>query len=362
MKRKQWVNILKVALFLAIGLIILYLVYEKQNAAYQEQCAIDGIPADECNLIKKVFRDFSSINLWWIAAVWLAFMLSNLSRALRWNQLLQPLGFHTKTYNSFFSIMLGYFANLGFPRVGEVVRGGALARYEGIPLAKVMGTIVVDRVVDVLCLAGVFLLAFAIEFDVLYSYISQAVSGKSESASGLSWQYIAGGILIALVFGLYLFRNQIRKLGIWMKLVEIWKSFVEGLQTVRRLRHPGVFVLHSIFIWLMYYLMTYLSFFAFEPTSGLSPVVALMVFVFGTLGIVIPSPGGMGTYHYLTVVALSIYGVTGGDGFSFANILFFSVQIFCNVSFGILALILLPLLNKGRLDEIAIPTSSIEEQ
>ena len=96
----------------------------------------------------------------------------------------------------------------------------------------------------------------------------------------------------------------------------------------------------------MYFVMTYLCFFAFEPTAYLVPIVGLIVFVFGGWGVVIPSPGGMGTYHFLAQTALSMYGISGEDGFSWANISFFSIQLGCNISIGILALLLLPWLNK----------------
>lgn len=97
----------------------------------------------------------------------------------------------------------------------------------------------------------------------------------------------------------------------------------------------------------MYFAMTYLSFFAFGPTAHLAPIAGLIVFVFGGWGIVIPSPGGMGTYHYLAQVALAMYGVNGDDGFSWANISFFSIQLGCNISIGIIALILLPIINRN---------------
>jgi len=106
------------------------------------------------------------------------------------------------------------------------------------------------------------------------------------------------------------------------------------------------FVFHSILIWFCYFAMTYVIFFAFKPTEHLGPVAGLVVFVFGTLGIVFPSPGGMGSYHFLVEEGLTLYGVGEADAFSFANIMFFSVQLFCNVLFGILALIILPIYNK----------------
>jgi len=107
-----------------------------------------------------------------------------------------------------------------------------------------------------------------------------------------------------------------------------------------------LFILHSVNIWLMYYLMTYFCFLSFALTAELSPVIALVVFVFGGWGIVIPSPGGMGTYHFLATTALGFYGISGDDGFSWSNISFFTIQLGCNVSVGLLALLLLPMINR----------------
>jgi hypothetical protein len=108
-----------------------------------------------------------------------------------------------------------------------------------------------------------------------------------------------------------------------------------------------LFLFYSVGIWLMFYLQCYFNLLAFAPTAHLGASAALMVFVFGTLGFVIPSPGGMGTFHALCIAALSLYGVNGGDAFSYANISFFTIQIFYNIVAGILALILLPILNKS---------------
>jgi glycosyltransferase 2 family protein len=112
------------------------------------------------------------------------------------------------------------------------------------------------------------------------------------------------------------------------------------------LENPVVFIFHSLNIWLMYYLMTYFCFFAFEPTMHLTPLAALTVYVFGTFGMVIPSPGGMGTYHFLATSALLLYGVKGDDAFSFANIMFFSIQIFYTIIVGVVSIFLIRYLNK----------------
>lgn len=113
-----------------------------------------------------------------------------------------------------------------------------------------------------------------------------------------------------------------------------------------KLKSPAMFTVYSLGIWVMFYLQCYFNLLAFPPTAHLGAGAALMVFVFGTLGFVIPSPGGMGTFHALCIAALALYGINGGDAFSYANISFFAIQIFYNIIGGVLSLVLLPVLNK----------------
>ncbi|MCH2082268.1 MAG: flippase-like domain-containing protein [Saprospiraceae bacterium] len=342
--KKNIINFLKFVIFLGIGLGILYLVYQNQNAAYQAQCALDGVPASDCSLISKVINDFKGANYFWVMIVLIAFTVSNVSRAIRWNMLIHPLGYRPRFVNSFLSTVLGYFANLGLPRIGEVVRGGTLSRYEKIPLEKVMGTIVVDRIVDVISILLVTSLAFLLEFQTLWGFAQQYIP-----VDRLVQVMVILGILGVLGLGvLWLLRKALAKTKFYEKFMNILMGFYDGLKTIGQLEKPWLFVFHSINIWLMYYLMTYLCFFAFAPTAGLSPLAGLVVFVFGGWGIVIPSPGGMGTYHFLVQIALGIYGIGGDDAFSFANIAFFSIQLGCNVFIGLLALLLLPILNRSN--------------
>jgi glycosyltransferase 2 family protein len=341
--QKTIINILKFLAFFGIGAIILYFVYRNQNAAYQAQCAMDGIAAADCSLLQKVINDFSSVNYAWIIVVVTTFILSNWSRAVRWKMLLEPMGYRVSSANVFWAVNLGYFANLGLPRMGEMVRAATIARYEKIPLDKVLGTIVVDRLLDMVCLLIVVGLAFVLEFNTLYSFLDKNMQG------GI-WQ---NPILIAIgaigLIGLLvtiLFWKTISNLSIIQKIINLAKGFVEGLFSIKNTANPPIFLLHTINIWLMYYLMAYFCFFAFPPTANLTPLIALMVYVFGAFGVVIPSPGGMGTYHALVTAALAIYGVNSVDGFSFANIFFFSVNIFGSIAFGIAALIILPIINR----------------
>ena len=328
---------------------ILYFVYTKFEQKYLEDCIAGGKTIAECSLLDKIWTDFLSVKPVWIIMACLAFMVSNLSRAARWKQMLDPMGFRVNYWNGFWSIMLGYFANLGFPRIGEVIRGGTLTRYEKIPLEKTMGTIVADRVIDVVSFGIMLCLALIFEFDKLWSYLKVGLIDQLKGSGQNIYIWLGLGAFVLIALALYQFREKLYALGFVMKIRNIVVGFWEGLKSVRHVRKPLPFILHSINIWFMYYLMTYLTFLAFAPTASLGLSVALLVFVFGSLGMIIPAPGGMGSYQGLVALGVSLYGVSMADGFSYANINFFSIQIFCNIFFGMMALFILPVKNRRAL-------------
>jgi uncharacterized protein (TIRG00374 family) len=347
---KLLANTLKFLFFFSIGAIILYLVYRSQNAAYLEQCAIDGIPESDCNLLLKVWTDIKNADYFWVGMVLLVYTISNISRTERWLMLVKPLGYQPRWLNGFGTVMLGYFANLGLPRMGEVVRAGVFSRYENIPAEKVMGTVVTDRIVDFLSFLLFIGFTFLLEFDTLYQFVTDQRNAANAEAGGTSWIEIliyAGGIS-AVVGGILLiiFFKKIKQSSIYLKILDIIKGFAEGIQTIRSLDKPWLFVFHSLVIWIMYFLMLYFGTFSFEPTANLGFSASLVIFTAGALGMIIPSPGGMGSYHGMIIAACSLYGVVGTDGFSFANIMFFSVTIGANILLGILALVFLPIYNK----------------
>jgi uncharacterized membrane protein YbhN (UPF0104 family) len=338
-------DIFRFVIFLGAGLGILYWIFSRQERMYTEDCVLKGIPLDECNLWDKIQADFLSVDPFWIFLVILAFMLSNLSRAHRWQMLMRGIGMRTHFSNAFLTIMFGYMANLAVPRLGEVLRGTALARYEQQPVEKILGTIVVDRVVDVLSLLFAIILAFVLQFNVIYGFLIDNF-GESRMAGRFIW--IAGGVFLLGVALLWFLRRRLKRTSLYQRFQKIISGFAEGLRSLRTVDNKPLFIFHTVAIWVLYYSMMILCFQAFEPTNGLGLLPGLMVFVFGGLGIVFPSPGGMGTYHAMVMAALALYGIAEVDSFSFANIMYFSVQIFCNILFGVLAVILLPILNRKR--------------
>ena len=342
--KKATQNTLKFIFFLSIGLVILYFVYQNANESYLEQCEIDGIPLEECSLVQKLIDDFKNLHVFWIMGMLAAFTFSHFIRALRWNMLLKPLGREARTVNSFLTIMLGYFANLGLPRLGEVLRPVTMARYEKVPLEKILGTIVVDRAMDFLSLFIMIGIAFLLEFDTLWGYLSKnmAVGGGGSS----SFTYWFGGIGILGLAFFYFFRESIKNSGFYKKIAHILKGLWDGITSIRHLENPGLFILYSILIWVAYYFAFYMFLPAFPPTAHLGFLAALIIFVFSVFGIVIPSPGGMGSYHVLVIAGLALYGVTGSDAFSFANFAFFTPHLL-NIVLGLVAVIFLPIINRN---------------
>ena len=163
--KKTLLTGLQLVLFFAFGFLLLWLLYNNQQQAYLEDCALKNIPAAQCSLWDKLKNDFSGVNYLWIYASLFCYGISNLSRAIRWKMLLHPMGYHPKLSNAFFTTIVGYLANLALPRFGEVARAGSIAKYERIPVEKAIGTIVVDRIADLFMILAITLLGFIIEFD-----------------------------------------------------------------------------------------------------------------------------------------------------------------------------------------------------
>ncbi len=341
-------NFLKFLIFFSVGGLILFYLYRSQAADFAEQCVIDGIPPEDCDFLGKIIDDFKSVNVGWLLIVIAMYMASNVSRAARWMMMFKPLGHKVKFLNALSTLMIGYLANLAVPRVGEVVRPIAFARYEKVGVEKVVGTIVAERALDVLMLLLFIGLALLLEYDTLWGFIqeNQGLMDKIMPIISSPLFYIA--IVLAGVGGVFFLRSSwFRNSKLGVKIFSLLGGFMEGIKSVFKLEKPFIFIAHTVFIWVMYLMMTRVCFYAFEPTSALSLTAGIMIFVLGTLGIVFPSPGGLGTYHALLMAGLAIYGIDQTDAFSFANIIFFTIQLFCNVFFGVLAYVLLPLINKN---------------
>lgn len=320
------------------------MVYSYVNGFYQQHCITEGIPEADCSLSNRVYHDFINANFIWVFASLACYMFSNFCRAMQWSILLEPVSHRPKLYNSFGGVMIGYFANLGLPRMGEFIRTGMMSRYENIPYERVMATVVNSRVLDMLFLVLTTLIAMTMEFDTLsefFTYVGDEYGYTSIYIIGVAG--ITG--LASLVF---IVNAPESKIDIINKIQKVAISFKDGLVSIAQVKHPWKLVGYTAAIWVMYVMMTFVGFSAYDPTSEVNFSAGMVVFVIGALGFVIPSSGGIGTYHALTILGLSLYGISEVHAFSYAMILFMTLQIGANIFFGVLSLILLPKLNSSK--------------
>ncbi|MDR3712496.1 MAG: lysylphosphatidylglycerol synthase transmembrane domain-containing protein [Puia sp.] len=290
-------------------------------------------------------------NYWLLVPILGLLLLSHWLRALRWRQLIEPLGYKPSKINTFLGVMIGYFVNLGAPRVGEVVKCTILARYEKVPVDKLVGTIVAERAFDVLCLLTVFGLTLIFQFDVIHSLAITKIYPLFENSNGqASYRrilYLAiGGILLLLLLR-FIF-SRFGHINIIQKVKAVGVNIWHGLTSVRSLRNKPLFFFYTVGIWILYLLSTWMGFFAIRETSALGLTDALSVLAMGSIGMIV-SPGGIGAYALLVQETVAFYNIPAEPyGQALGWLLWFG-QFLSFILFGVASFILLPRINKNRL-------------
>jgi uncharacterized protein (TIRG00374 family) len=288
---------------------------------------------------------------YWILVPVLGLLLwSHWLRALRWRQLMEPMGYKPKKLNVFLGVMIGYFVNLGAPRLGEVVKCTVLARYEKVPADKLVGTIVAERAFDVVCLAIIFGLTFLFQFDVIHSMTAGKIDALFHNAQG---QISYLNILLALAGAVILFfvaKWVVQRFGhisIVQKIKNIFINIWHGLTSVKDLKNKPLFFVYSVGIWSLYLMSTWFGFFAISATRHLGLGSALSVLAMGSVGMIV-SPGGIGAYSLLVAKTVAFYNVPFQPyGMALGWLLWFG-QFLSFILFGTVSFILLPRINKKR--------------
>ena len=296
----------------------------------------------------KVKSDFLKADYFWIGISILISLVAFWSRAVRWNLLLEPLHIKPRVYKTILALMSGYFANMFLPRAGEVARCLMLNKMSKAPFNATFGSVVAERVFDLLALVLLLGAAFFLEFDRISGFLSEIIIEKfTHLFSSLENMYlfllIMGIFAIGAFAMLWFLRHQIKKITLFQKSYMFAGGVWEGVISIRKLEKKWLFLFHTILIWTCYYFMTYVVFFAFAPTAHLGPLAGLVILVLGSIGMSAPVQGGIGAFHYLVASALLIYGVNQEDGVSYALILHSSqtltVIILGGISFAIALLI-----------------------
>ena len=297
----------------------------------------------------KIIDSILNANYFWIGISLVASLLSHFFRAYRWKLLLNPLGYYPKTSNTFFAVMVGYLVNFAVFRMGEVTRCGLLTKYEKVPFTVGFGSVVAERALDMICLIFLFFITLGIEFDRIAGMAHKFIFDPFSSLFNSLMQkqlfvIIAGIVLLTTIAAFFYFRKKIQAL-VSGKAMGFIKGLWEGLMSVKKVDKPILFIVHTVLIWLMYIVVVYTCFFAFPGTSHLSFLVAVVIVVFGSLG-VIATPGGTGAYQFIVITILTtVYFVSDDSANAFAWAVW-TAQFALILFLGLISLVLLALLNK----------------
>ena len=279
---------------------------------------------------------FKNANYWWISLGLFFGILSHLSRAYRWKFMLEPLGFKPKFANSTMAVLVAYLVNLTIPRAGEASRAAVMANYEKIPFEKGFGTIVAERIADLVMMLIIIAITLFVQFDFIWELLTK------------NFNPIKIGILIlALIIGFVLFTRFIKKSsnGIGLKIKIFITGLVEGVTSIFKMKNKWAFIFHTVFIWLMYVAM----FWATIPAiDGLSvPIGGILIgFIAGGFSIAATN-GGIGLYPVAVTGAFLLFGVPEDPSKAFGWVMW-TAQTAMIIIFGGLAFLFLPIYNKNK--------------
>lgn len=323
------INILKVVIPLAIGV---YVIWYQFTQLTKEQ-------------LLQIKDSFAQADYFWVVLSVTLGLVSHLSRAYRWKYTLEPLGYQTKFLNNFFAVMIGYVANMILPRFGEVWRCVMVSRYENLSFEKVLGTVVAERVADMIVLLLIIVTVVVMQLNMLRESIGKLLDNffTSNSPSELAIKLGSVG-LTALVLGVIGWRILTRSQNpIVLKVRNLLRGLIEGVMTILTMKQKWAYLAHTIFIWVMYLVSYYVPFLALPDTSIASSSAVLASFIMASFSIILVQ-GGIGVYPIAVAQTLTIYSIPYEAGFAMGWIIWV-VQTMMVILFGILSLILMPIFN-----------------
>jgi hypothetical protein len=294
--KKTIVQILKVTAFLALGVLLLYFAFR-------------GVALD------KLFDTLRRANFWWIGFSLFFAGISFFFRARRWMLLIHPLGYKPGFWSTYHALMIGYLSNYALPRLGEVTRCVTLGRRKKIPVDALIGTVIVERVIDVIMLfliMMILLISWMEKFGAFFSeQVLDPLMGKVTDTFGGTWQFwlMLLGVIALLVLVVIFLRKKLARFVLFRKVKDFLHGIADGLKTIYRMERKWEFILHSVLIWLFYILMTWMVVFSLKETSGLTFIDGMFLLVIGGLGMAAPVTAGFGAYHWITSRGLVVvYG------------------------------------------------------
>lgn len=311
---------IKIVLPIVLGALILYMIYSDFS-------------------FSQIWEELKGMDMWWFAVSTFFGIMSHVMRGWRWNLALEPLGFRPSSRVSVYSIFVAYAANLVVPRVGEVSRCVILEQYEKVPFAQSLGTVVTERAIDTLMVLLLTVVAVLLQWPVFYRFVADAglgLDGNSFFTSMSGWIVVLLSLLAIMVLAYLL----LRKMALWAKLKAFFSNFMNGLLSLKKVKNAWLYVLETVGIWFCYFMQFYLCFFCFSFSSNLSLLAGLLLFVAGSIAVVVPTPNGMGPWHFAIISIMVLYGVSENNASVFALIVH-SSQTLLVALLGVYALIML---------------------
>ena len=301
-----------------------------------------------------VYRDFSFQRVWevltggmnygWILVSLVFGVFANLFRGWRWKLALEPLGESPKAANCVYAIFISYASNLVIPRVGEVTRCGVLSKYDGVSFSKSLGTVVSERMIDTLCVGLITGLTLLLQMPVFANFFAETgtnVDRYAEVLTSAHFYQIVVCVLAALVLVFFLVRN----IALFAKVKGILQNVWQGIVALKDIKQIPLYIIYTVGIWVCYFLEFYLAFYAFGFSAHLGVSAGLVMFVVGTLAVIVPTPNGAGPWHFAVMTMMVLYGVGKEDAGIFA-LLVHGIQTFLLILLGIYGLSALPFTNK----------------
>ena len=327
-RKKIFKKILQVVFPLLLGAFILIWVYRDFNFQRVGEVLVNGM------------------NYGWIALSLVFGVFANLFRGWRWKLALEPLGEYPKTANCVYAIFISYASNLVIPRVGEVTRCGVLSKYDGVSFSKSLGTVVSERMIDTLCvglITGAVLLMQMPVFADFFAETGTNVGKYAEVLTSAHFYLIILCVLAILVLVFFLVRN----IALFAKLKGIIQNVWQGIVALKDIKQVPLYLFYTIGIWGCYFLEFYLAFYAFGFSAHLGITAGMVMFVVGTLAVIVPTPNGAGPWHFAVMTMMMLYGVGKEDAGIFA-LLVHGIQTFLLILLGIYGLSALPFTNKTK--------------
>jgi uncharacterized membrane protein YbhN (UPF0104 family) len=308
--------------------------------------------------LSRIGHYIRTANYFWLGLTLMLSALGYFSRAYRWQMQLEASQTPATYWKTYHAMMVGYLANLVLPRAGEVIRCSVLRRTSGVPVQVALGTVVTERVIDVFVLLTLLGSTLLLDFKTFWTFINDKLLGGQADTIARNPTPLIIAAIIALVLlavgGYALFRNleKLRQIALFNKAVVFVKGLLAGVFSVLKLKHKGLFLLHTCFTWVVYYLMDYLAFFCFPETYGLDMRAGLAVLTFGAFGMAAPVAGGIGPFHVMVQGILLVYGISKEAGIAYALVVH-GAQTLLVVLMGGISFIAVAASDKGNIADEA---------